>query len=303
MDQTLNAEAVASLPSDQSILDKIRQLDWKRATQSPLFWPTLLAVVGLFLTFWSLFKGSFLQWKNNDYYSHGFAVPLLIAWQIRVRKSLWDASPFQSGKIAWFFLVPQLMALYLAVTGDFWALQSLLFITTSITISWALFGFKKAWVLILPLSFAAFAVPLWGSLIDNYTNPLQLLSTTVAETILKLTGFNPMKVGATDLQLNSFRLNVAVPCSGLKLLVAVSCLTCHFILIARSGALFNVLMLALVVPLCLLMNGLRIAMIGMVGEWNGQEAAMQFHDYSGMIMLVICFYVLFKFAKIFGWKE
>ena len=56
--------------------------------------------------------------------------------------------------------------------------------------------------------------------------------------------------------------------------------------------MFNVLMAMLVVPLCLLMNGLRIALIGMVGEWNGREAAVQFHDYSGMIMLVLCFFVL-----------
>lgn len=283
-------------------LKKVRDLDWKAITGSPYFLPAAFASIGLLLTFWSLMKGSFLLWKSNDYYSHGFIVPLLIAWQIKVRKSLWDNVEFKKGMAAWFLLVPLLGLHYLAVTGDFWAIQSVLFVAISLTCCWLIFGFKKALAISLPIAFAAFALPLWGSLIDGYTNPLQILSTSVAETILRLTGFNPMKLSSTEIQLNSFTLNVAVPCSGLKLMVAVTCLTCHFVLIARAGAVFNGLMLALIIPLCLLMNGLRIALIGMVGEWNGRDAAMQFHDYSGMIMLVICFWVLFKFAKIFGWN-
>jgi exosortase len=296
-------------PAQGSLLDdvkgwvaKLGEVDWKALTRSPFFVPGLFASIGLFLTFWSLMKGSFLLWKSNDYYSHGFIVPLLIGWQIKVRKPIWDKVEFKKGNAAWFFLIPLLALQYLAVTGDFWAIQSVLFIAISLTCCWLIFGFKKALAISLPIGFAAFALPLWGSLIDGYTNPLQILSTSVAETILRLTGFNPMKLSSTDIQLNSFTLNVAVPCSGLKLMVAVTCLTCHFILIARAGSIFNMLMLALIVPLCLLMNGLRIALIGMVGEWNGREAAMQFHDYSGMIMLVICFWVLFKFAKIFGWN-
>lgn len=283
-------------------LRKLQEVDWKSITKSPYFVPALFASIGLFLTFWSLMKGAFLLWKSNDYYSHGFIVPILIAWQLKVRKPIWDKVEFKSGNAAWFFLIPLLAMQYLAVTGDFWAIQSILFIAISLTCCWLIFGFKKALAISLPITFAAFALPLWGSLIDGYTNPLQILSSSVAETILRLTGFNPMKLSSTDIQLNSFTLNVAVPCSGLKLMVAVTCLTCHFILIARAGAVFNVLMLALIVPLCLLMNGLRIALIGMVGEWNGTAAALQFHDYSGMIMLVICFWVLFKFAKMFGWN-
>ena len=284
------------------LLLKVRSYDWETYNKSPLFIPGSLAVLGMLMTFWTLTKGAFLQWKTNDYYSHGFIVPILVAWQIRVRKEMWDNVHFKPSAIAWLFLVPLLAAQYLAVTGEFWAVQSCLFIIISLVVCWLIFGFRKALVLSLPIAFVAFALPLWGSLIDGYTNPLQVLSSTVALTILKLSGFNPMKLSPTDIQLNTFTLNVAVPCSGLKLMVAVTCLTCHFILIARAGWLFNVLMAMLVVPLCLLMNGLRIALIGMVGEWNGREAAVQFHDYSGMIMLVLCFFVLFKFAKVFGWN-
>jgi exosortase/archaeosortase family protein len=63
------------------------------------------------------------------------------------------------------------------------------------------------------------------------------------------------------------------------------------------------MMLLMIVPLCLLMNGLRIAMIGMVGEQWGAPAGAAFHDWSGYIMLLICFWIIFKAARLLGWKE
>jgi exosortase len=268
----------------------------------PLFFPALFALIGLCLTYFPFLKQTLTQWRSDDYYSHGFLVPILVVWQIRVRKDLFAKYEPKGSNLAFLGFVPLIFIQIAAYTGKFWSIHSVSFVAALLLIVWALFGFKWAKLCILPFAFLLFAFPIWSGFIDNYTNPLQLLSTSVAAKLLSLFGFNPMQLSPTEIQLNSFTLNVAVPCSGLKLLVAVACFTTHLVLVARNGLSFNLLMFVLVLPLCLFINGLRIALIGVVGDQFGNDAGMAFHDYSGYITLLLCFFILFKFARLFGWK-
>jgi exosortase len=142
--------------------------------------------------------------------------------------------------------------------------------------------------------------------ITNYTNPLQIYSTRVAYYFLKVFGFDLLynyEGEPTIIYMSNFTLNVEVPCSGLKLLLALTAFTAFFILIARLRWWANVIMAAIVLPLALFVNGIRIGLIGVVGETVNEDAGMSFHDYSGYITLVLCFFVLFKFARWLGWKD
>jgi len=74
-------------------------------------------------------------------------------------------------------------------------------------------------------------------------------------------------------------------------------------LIANLRWWANLLMFAVVAPLCLFINGLRIALIGIVGDRLGSEAGHAFHNYSGYVTLILCFFLLFKLARVLGWKD
>jgi exosortase/archaeosortase family protein len=50
-------------------------------------------------------------------------------------------------------------------------------------------------------------------------------------------------------------------------------------------------------PLSILVNSIRIMMIGVAGEIAGSSIAHAFHDWSGLISLVLCAVLLFSFAK------
>lgn len=281
----------------------LRSIEWAKLFRNQQFWFSAGSLIGIVMMFWPLLVNTGYKWMRDDYYSHGWIVPFLIGWQIKVRKDKWDAAPSSPGLGALFMFIPILFLQYIGFIGDFWAIQSVLLVAFLLTSAWLIFGFRRAWVIALPIGFLLFAMPIWGTLIDSYTNSLQIYSTSVAELLLKAFGFNPMKLSPTDIQLNSYALTVAVPCSGLKLMVAVACFTSHFVLIARKELSFNVLMFVLVIPLCLFINGLRIALIGVVGELQGADAAGKFHDYSGYITLLLCFWILFKCARLFGWKD
>ena len=208
---------------------------------------------------------------------------------------------FQTTALA--IIVALLPFVYASYVGNIVVLQSALFVAISILAVALVAGWRWALGLTPAIAFLLFGLPVWNSFIDGYTNPLQLASTQVAFQLLQAAGFAPYQPDPTTIYLNNFQLNVAVPCSGMKLMLAVSAFTTLFVLIANLKTWSNLFMFGLIVPLCLFVNGLRIALIGIVGNEYGQEAGMQFHDYSGYITLVLCFFLLFKFARLLGWKD
>lgn len=154
-----------------------------------------------------------------------------------------------------------------------------------------------------PVLYLSFALPVWSTFINTYTNPLQQISTQVSYQLLKLFGLTPWQGDSTTILLDNFTLDVGVPCSGLKLVLALSAFAVFFMLIAKLRLWANIAFAAFVLPLTLFINGLRIALIGVVGNAYGAEAGNQFHDYSGYITLVLCFFILFKVARLLGWKD
>lgn len=192
---------------------------------------------------------------------------------------------------------------YASYVGNIIVLQSVLFVAVAILSIALVAGWKWALGLMPAIAFFLFGLPVWNSFIDGYTNPLQLASTQVAYQLLQVLQYGPYQGDPTTIYVGEFTLNVAIPCSGMKLMLAVSAFTTLFVLIANLRFWSNVLMFVMIIPLCLFINGLRIALIGIVGAERGTEAAMQFHDSSGYITLVVCFFLLFKFARLLGWKD
>ena len=118
----------------------------------------------------------------------------------------------------------------------------------------ASYRWRWATGLALPALYLVFALPVWGSMIEVYTNPLQIQSTNVAFALLKAFGFQPLQTNSTTIYLNHFVLDVGVPCSGLKLVLAVGAFTFFFMLIGNLKWWGNVVMVAMVFPLCLFIN-------------------------------------------------
>ncbi|MBS1706984.1 MAG: exosortase/archaeosortase family protein [Armatimonadetes bacterium] len=243
-------------------------------------------------------------WLADDgYYSHGFLVPI-IAGMIIVR--WWPRFKDHEFKTFWPALIPLFFVIAVfraAYATDIPQIMSLSLLAALFFGVWFAMGGKWAWRMSLPIGYLLFMLPIWTGLIDNYTNPLQRLSTRVAFQMLNVTGFEPHQDSETVIYLNNFVLDVGVPCSGFKLVLAVTAFMIFFVAIARLNVWSNMIMFASVLPICLFINGLRIALIGVVGDYYGREAGMTFHDYSGYITLVVCFFMLFKLARWLGWKD
>ncbi len=301
METVGTASAQESAASEQPSASPREMLE--AAVRSPAFIPAAAVALGVGCYFWNLIRTLPTLWTSDDYYSHGFLVPLISGFVVYRWWPRLKAIPAKPGYLA---LIPLLLLFFpirAAVVADIPQLLSICLLATALFGVWFIAGARWMWAVSLPVLYLAFAMPLWTGAIDNYTNPLQIMSTSVAYTMLKAMGFAAMRTDPTMVMLDNFTLNIAVPCSGLKLVLAVSAFTVFFILVARLKLWANGVMLAMILPLCLFINGLRIALVGIVGEFYGGSAAASFHDYSGYITLVICFIILFKLARGLGWKD
>ncbi|MEX2242822.1 MAG: exosortase/archaeosortase family protein [Fimbriimonadaceae bacterium] len=297
-------------PPQKSLLDKA--VDFLKTCDRGWLWLTILATLGIGAAFWPLIKELPLMWlglgtwedrTGDGYYSHGLLVPLISGYIIYRQ---WPSIKDIKVKPGWIALVPLafiLWILWAADAVDIQQIRSISLVTVMMLVVWLVAGARWMFALAPAILYLLFALPVFTGFIDTYTNDLQIVSTKVAAVILDGIGYSIYQSQPTEILMDNFDLNVAVPCSGLKLLVAVSAFTVFFMLIAKLKWWANALMVAIVLPLCLFINGLRIALIGIVGEENGATAGLAFHDYSGYITLLVCFFVLFKFAKVLGWKD
>lgn len=262
-------------------------------------------------------------WFDEEgYYSHGLLIPFMTMAAIYMRRDKLKAEPLGSSMIGLVILILGLFALAAARMIDNLSLGNFAFMVTLIGGAYFAFGAKVSKHLLGPLLFLIFMMPVLGWLIDIWTNPLQIASTRIAEKMLNIVSYNTdMSLAQpTVIHMNNYTLNVGGPCSGFKLILSLTAFTAFFVMISKLGWKKNLLLFALTLPLALFINGMRIMLIGVVGEaqttyaavltpfanWlrnYGDDAGMVFHDYSGYGTLLICFVILHFIVRALEGKE
>jgi exosortase len=164
-------------------------------------------------------------------------------------------------------------------------------------------GWRWAWALAPAIAYLILGFPILDRIIDRATLPLQQVSTEVAYQILDVLGYKPFRTDSVTINLDKFTLFVAAACSGLKTTIAISAAVVFFMIISRLQFFANLILATIAIPLSVFINGVRIAMIGMVGNEYGEKAGHDFHDYSGYIALALCFYLLYLITKGLEFKK
>jgi exosortase len=296
----LNVEA-SKTGEAKKRFDPLAALD--AIVKSPAFVPGLLLFAGIGLAFWPLIKKLPDLWFSTDgYYSHGLLVPLMVGYLIYDK---WDRIKNIPVRGFWPALIPLgvlLYANYVAARSPRDLFLSMMLVGTLLLAIWFVAGFRWLLALSLPVLYLLLGLPIWEQVIDVYTQPLQTISTDMSEGMLKALGFVVHRMDATSLLLPNFSMYVGVPCSGLRTIIATVALTAFCIMIGRMQWWANLLLAAIAIPLCIIVNGFRIALIGVVGETMGHNAGMAFHDTSGHISIVVLILIIWNLTKALGMK-
>jgi len=268
------------------------------------FWLGIGLAIAIFVAYYSMFvdwKGKWFEWTG--YYSHGVLVPFLAAYMVWMRREeLRKEVPAPSGHGFW-LIVPALLLRILGHIAPSTTLSSISFLMLLYGMTAALLGWNYVRILWFPLLFLLFMMPLPGVLFDEISQPAQAWSTGVADAILRTIGYETRRVGNFIYIPGGFDLDVGVPCSGFKMLVSMATFAAFFAYYIGTSLWRQVVLVMTALPLAIFINGLRIALIGIVGTKFGEEAGYNFHDWSGYLVLVVAFAALFQVGRLLGWRR
>ncbi len=255
-----------------------------------------IATIGLF--YYNTFNWLAGSWINNEYYAHGFLVPLIsgyFIWNMRKELAATKMKQCQAG------LALFAGGVILQIIGVLWTIRFLSGISLVVTISGMilyLFGWEFLKKIMFPLLFLLLMIPL--PFVDIVAPPLQTVSAIASSNIANLFGV-PVQRDGFILNIPGGSFEVGLPCSGLNSIVSLFTIAVIYAFILEGGMLMKLTILVSSIPLALAGNILRITSVLAVANIYGQEAAMDyFHDFSSLLLFSVALVGLFLTGRCFG---
>lgn len=243
------------------------------------------------------------RWTKQDEYSHGFFIPLIVAWLLWSRR---DAIRESVGQPSWAGLALLALAGLMHIVGHLSALFVLSqvgFVVALMAITLCAGGVSLLRVTFIPLGFLVFAIPLPYFIDAALSWRLQLLSSEIGVAFIRLFQI-PVYLEGNVIDLGPYKLQVVEACSGLRYLYPFLSLGFLAAYMFQAPMWQRVLVFLSTIPITILMNSFRIGLIGlMVNQWGPQSADGFLHFFEGWIIFLACaallvaeIYLLARFA-------
>src|SRR5262245_31933009 len=228
------------------------------------------------------------RWIKHDEYSHGFFIPLIVAWLLWSRR---DAIRDSMGRPSWAGLALLAVAALMHIAGELSALFVLSqvgFVIALMAIALCVGGFPLLRVTFIPLGFLVFAIPLPYFVDSALSWRLQLLSSEIGVAFIRLFQI-PVYLAGNVIDLGPYKLQVVEACSGLRYLYPFLSLGFLAAYMFQAPMWQRVLVFLSTIPITILMNSFRIGLIGlMVNQWGPQSADGFLHFFEGWIIFLAC---------------
>ncbi len=251
----------------------------------------ILLTLGLLLVFAAYFGGlSNLvnRWYNQEEYSHGFFIPLISLWLLWQRR---DALVASVGKPSGWGLVALAVSVGMLVLGELTAIFIIIqtgFLLALIGLVLCYGGVSLLRVTILPIALLLFCIPLPYFVDSQISWRLQLLSSNLGVAFLRLMSYSVYLEGNV-IDLGVYKLQVVDACSGLRYLYPLMSLGFLMAYMYPAALKWRVLIFLSTIPITVLTNSFRIAMVGVLVErWGSGMADGFLHSFEGWIIFLVC---------------
>ncbi|WP_372719809.1 exosortase/archaeosortase family protein [Novipirellula sp.] len=242
------------------------------------YWPTLVWIEQ--------------TWRNEPDYSHGYLVPLLamlLCW------NRLDQLPGVSQRVSWagVSLIALAVVMRFAsrlVYADFLDAWSLLPLIAGVV--WTCFGFSVLRWALPPIAFLFLMIPLPYQAESLLSWKLQGVATDLSTVMLRVLGQPAVSEGHV-IWVNDLKLQVEEACSGLRIFIGVAALAFFWAAMVRRSWLDRVVLIAAAVPLAVLVNSVRITVVGLLYQvFDDTVSQAKIHDISGYLMIPLAFGLL-----------
>jgi exosortase len=272
-----------------------------RGTEVRVQLPAAIALGGLLaallaVVFFEFFRRQvmFAITQPSDW-AHTLLIPAITGYFIWLRrKELAALQPFAP---CWFGLLPIMLGVgwyLLCVFGPkplfHHNIMSVGILLTLIGIAWVLFGTKALRWFWFPLGFLwVFGQTLSEVMLNKITFQLQDIAAVGAYFLLTIIGMEVDRSGNTLVVWSggeSFPLNVAEACSGMRMLVAFAALGVFLAATSLTRFWQRALLVSAALPIALAVNIVRVASLGVLSQFNRNFIDGEVHEFIGVLWLI-----------------
>jgi len=253
-----------------------------------------LCLVALLLGF--IFSDALLSmahyWEREEY-SHGYLIPVISFWFIWSNRAVVNQY-LDNG--SWFGVVIVSLGLIVGLMGELaslYVVTQYAFLLILYGLSLSMLGGRGAKFLWFPLAYLFFMIPLPNFLYNNLSSQLQLISSQIGVVVIRLFDISVFLQGNV-IDLGVYKLQVVEACSGLRYLFPLTSFGFLCAYFFRAKLWMRAVVFLTTLPITVVMNSLRIGLIGILVEYWGIEQAEGFlHDFEGWVIFMGCLGVLF----------
>lgn len=237
--------------------------------------------------FWDGLARMWGWWFEKPEYSHGLLIPPIAAFLLWQQKDRLERLPFTG---SWTGVMVVLLGGALLVLGQLGTVYTIVqyaYVITLYGLILSFLGWTAFRLIAIPMLILLFMIPLPQFVLANLSTKLQLLSSQIGVSFMRLFDISVFLEGNV-IDLGGYKLQVAEACSGLRYLFPL--MTLGFLMAYfYKGALWKRVMLFVSsIPITVLMNSLRVGTIGlMVEHWGIGMAEGFLHEFQGWMVFMV----------------
>jgi exosortase len=262
-----------------------------------------LFVMTLLFLYCSTFQGLIKAWVRNEDYNHGFLivpVSLYLAW-IK-RRDIISRAPRPSAMGIPLLLLWAVLFI-LGVGAGISTMERVSIIVFLLGCTLSLAGREITGMLIFPILFLVFMIPIPSEIYTAVTNPLAMLATTCSVSIMHLTAIPVCQEGNLILMPN-YSMEVLDACSGIRSLVSIIALALllGYRIFSSFMEMFCLLMMS--IPVSIIGNIIRITITGLFSyACSSRFSFVCTHTVAGISAFLFSFLLLLAVGGIIRWVE
>lgn len=145
-----------------------------------------------------------------------------------------------------------------------------------------------------PIVYLAVALPPPDQLVTAITQPLKIGISEAAVSLLRAFDY-PIAGEGVTIQIANYQLFVAAACAGLNSIISLSAI-CLFYVYLRHRSDWRAFLIvgALIVPIAIFSNFIRVLVLILITYYSGEAAAQGFmHDFAGLTLFIVALLAIF----------
>ncbi len=261
---------------------------------------TITAVAALVVLYLPFFTTLVSAWEHDENYSHGYFIPFISLYMVYTLRSRLQKEELAGSLSGLLLLVPGLLLLVAGKIGSEFFVQRFSFLLCLLGVILLLAGVRIARIVLVPVLYLIFMIPLPAIIWNKLAFPLQLFGSELTEEIIRFLGVPVFREGNV-LHLAETSLEVVAACSGLRSLVTMFALAALLAFLAGIPLWKRLLLFFSAAPAAIIANIIRLTGTALLASKYGARVAQGFlHDFSGMVVFAIGLALLFGVNALLG---